>query len=61
MYFFNHAMFRCGPHRLICLNKPMGAREWNGDGLYMLIQGSDTISRCGPVEVGVPLILAAWK
>jgi hypothetical protein len=26
---FHYAMFRHGPLRLICLNKPMGAREWN--------------------------------
>jgi len=24
-----YAMFRYGPHRLMCLNKPTGAREWN--------------------------------
>ena len=23
------AMFKYGPHRLMFLNKPMGAREWN--------------------------------
>jgi hypothetical protein len=23
-----YAMFKYDPHRLICLNKPMGAREW---------------------------------
>jgi hypothetical protein len=22
-------MARYGPHRLMCLNKPMGGREWN--------------------------------
>ena len=26
---FYYAMARCGPHRLMCLNKPRGAREWN--------------------------------
>jgi hypothetical protein len=26
---FYYAMFRYGAHRLMCLNKPMGAREWN--------------------------------
>jgi hypothetical protein len=25
----HYAMFRYGPHRLICLKKPMEAREWN--------------------------------
>ena len=24
-----YSMARYGPHRLMCLNKPMGAREWN--------------------------------
>ena len=28
-YFLRYAMFRYGSHRLICLNKPIGAREWN--------------------------------
>ena len=28
-YFLHYAMFRYGSHRLICLNKPIGAREWN--------------------------------
>ena len=26
---FYYAMFKYGPHRFMCLNKPMGAREWN--------------------------------
>ena len=26
---FNYAMATYGPHRLMCLNKPMGIREWN--------------------------------
>jgi hypothetical protein len=26
---FYYAMARYGPHKLMCLNKPMGAREWN--------------------------------
>jgi hypothetical protein len=25
----HYAKFRYDPHELICLNKPMGAREWN--------------------------------
>jgi hypothetical protein len=27
--FLHCVIFRYGPHRLICLGKPMGAREWN--------------------------------
>ena len=27
MYFLNYAMARYGPHRLMCLNKPLGARR----------------------------------
>jgi hypothetical protein len=26
---FHYAMFKYIPHRLMCLNKSMGAREWN--------------------------------
>ena len=26
---FYYAVFRYGPHRLLCLNKPVGARELN--------------------------------
>jgi hypothetical protein len=51
---FYYAIARYGPYRLTCLNKPMGAREWNViDGLYMLGPGSGTIRRCGLVGVGV--------
>jgi hypothetical protein len=25
----HHGMFRYDPHELMCLNKPMGAKEWN--------------------------------
>ena len=25
----HYAMFKYGPHRLMCLNKSMGTREWN--------------------------------
>jgi hypothetical protein len=32
-------MFRNGPHRLICLNKPRGAREWNVMVCICLTQG----------------------
>ena len=26
---FYYAMARCGPYKLMCVNRPMGAREWN--------------------------------
>jgi hypothetical protein len=29
MYFFYIAVSTYGPHRLMCLNKLMGTREWN--------------------------------
>jgi hypothetical protein len=32
-------MFRYGPHRLICLNKPMVVREWNVMVCICLAQG----------------------
>ena len=32
-------MARYGPHRLMCLNKPMGAREWNVMVCICLAQG----------------------
>jgi hypothetical protein len=32
-------MFRNGPHRLMCLNKPMVAREWNVLVCICLAQG----------------------
>ena len=35
----HYAMFRYGPHRFICLNKPMGAREWNVMVCICLAQG----------------------
>ena len=34
-----HDMFRYGPHRLMCLNKPMGSREWNVMVCICLAQG----------------------
>lgn len=34
----HYAMFRYGPHRLMCLNKP-GAMEWNVMGCICLGQG----------------------
>ena len=36
---FNYSVARYGPHRLICLNKPMGAREWNVMVCICLAQG----------------------
>ena len=41
-------MFRYGPHRLMCLNKPMGFREWKV--VYMLCPGSRAIRECGLLE-----------
>ena len=35
----HYAMFKYGPHRLMCLNKPMGAREWNVMVCICLAQG----------------------
>jgi hypothetical protein len=45
----NYAMFRYGPHRLAHLKKPMGVREWECAGLYVLGRGCGTIRRCGLV------------
>ena len=36
---FYYAMGRYGPQRLLCLNKPMGAREWNVMVCICLAQG----------------------
>ena len=36
---FNYAIFRYGPHRLMCLKKPMGARGWNVMDYICLAQG----------------------
>jgi hypothetical protein len=47
-----YAMFRYVPHRLICLNKPMLAREWN---VMVVYPGSFTNRRRGLVGVGVSL------
>jgi hypothetical protein len=38
-FILHYAMFRHGPHRLICLEKPMGAREWNVMVCKYLAQG----------------------
>ena len=35
----HYAMFKYGPHRLMFLNKSMGAREWNGMLCIFLVQG----------------------
>ena len=35
----HYAMFRYDPHRIICLNKPMGVREWNVMVCIYLAQG----------------------
>ena len=35
----HYAMFKYGPHRLMCLNKSMGAREWNVMVCIFLDQG----------------------
>ena len=35
----HYAIFRYGPHRLICLNKSIGAREWNVMVCICLAQG----------------------
>jgi hypothetical protein len=37
--FFYYAMARSGLHRLLCLNKPMGAKEWNVMASICLAQG----------------------
>jgi len=37
--YFCYAMFRYAPHRLICLDKPMEAREWNLMVCIYLAQG----------------------
>jgi hypothetical protein len=74
-YFLRYAMFRYGSHRLICLNKPIGAREWNVmvcicsaqgaaplEGMTLLEQMWPCWSRCVTVGVGFKtLILTAWK
>jgi hypothetical protein len=53
------AIFMNAPHRLICLKKLMGAREWNVMVFICSAQGGVTIRRCGPVGVGVSLWLWA--
>jgi hypothetical protein len=48
----HYGMGRYGLHRFTCLNKLMGAREWNV--MYMLSSGGCSI-RCGLVRIGVSL------
>ena len=38
-YILHYAMARYGPHRPMCLNEPMGAREWNVLVCICLVQG----------------------
>jgi hypothetical protein len=61
--FFMLCLHMPPPNRLICLNKPMGPREWNVLVLflYMLGPGSGTIRRCGPVGIGVSLWVWALR
>jgi hypothetical protein len=61
-------MARYSFHRLTCLNKPMGAREWNVMVCICLAQGVALLgsvtfwSRCGLVDVGFnTFVLAAWE
>jgi hypothetical protein len=58
-YYYYYAMGRYGPYRLMCLNKPMGAREWNV--MVCICPGSDTIWRCGLVGVDVSLWVWALR
>jgi hypothetical protein len=67
-YILHYAIFRYGPHRLMCLIKPMGAREWNVMVCICLAKGVALLggvtlwSRCVTVDVGFKTpILAAWK
>jgi hypothetical protein len=65
----HYTMYRYGPHRLTCLNKPLGPREGNVMVLYMLGPGSGTTRMCNLVGTGVChcgcglkiLTLPAWK
>ena len=65
---FYYAVARYGPHRLICLNKPMGAREWNVVVLicwpreWHYLEVWPIWSRWLTVGVGFKtLIMDAWK
>jgi hypothetical protein len=67
-FFFNYAMCRYGPHRLMCLNKSMGSREWNSMVYICLAQRVALLgsipcwSRYVTVGVGFnTLVLATWK
>ena len=57
MYCLNYAMARYSPHRLMCLNKLMGAREWNviaqkGLAQGVTLLGSLALLECVTVGVG---------
>jgi hypothetical protein len=51
----HYAMFKYGPHRLMCLNKSGGGvgKGVECHGLYILRPGSGTIWRCDLVGIGV--------
>ena len=38
-FIMHYSMFRYGPHRLMYLNKPIGAREWNVMACIFVAQG----------------------
>jgi hypothetical protein len=52
--YYTMAMY--GPHKLMCLNKPMGCREWDMVVWICLAHGVWPIRRCGLVGVGVALL-----
>jgi hypothetical protein len=60
-------MGRYGPHRLMCLNKGKGAREWNVMVYICLAQGMALLGgvafwrRCGLVGVDVSLWVWALR
>ena len=49
---FYYAMSRCGPHRLLCLNKPMGARELTVLFCIFLTLGVAIVGALGVAIVG---------
>ena len=51
-------MARYSFHRLTCLNKPMGAREWNVMVCICLAQGVALLG--GVALIGVGVSLRAW-
>ena len=59
---------RYGPHRLVCLNKPMGGQGVECGGFICLVEGVALLEGVTLLEEGVTvdlgfntLILAAWK